>query len=97
MVGINGIGGFPEPVNTKQVSGPKAPALLAQTQPVDGVEISPEALNASSRGQLVSRSETADKLRLERIAQAKENLEQGVYRIQEVVLQVADRIAQYVD
>ncbi len=97
MVGINGIGGIPEPVNTKQVSGPKAPALQANVQQADGVEISVEALNASSRGQLVSRSETADQLRSERIAQAKENLEQGVYRIQEVVLQVADRIAQYVD
>ena len=97
MVGINGIGGLSEPVNTKQVSGPKSLAPLAQTQQADDVEISPEALNASSRGQLVTRSETADQLRAERIAQAKENIEQGVYRIQEVVLQVADRIAQYVD
>lgn len=95
MVGINGIGGVPEPTNT----GPnrKLPAPPPEVAPSDDVEISQEAVSASSRGQLITRSEDTSQLRVERIAQAKENLEQGVYRVQEVVLQLADRIAQYVD
>lgn len=90
MVGINGIGGPSEPVNprqgprhVKQVSAPSAAAS-------DGVQISPEGAAVSAAGK-------GSELRDARIQQAKDNIEQGVYRIQEVVLQVADRIAQYVD
>lgn len=90
MVGIHGIGGPSDPVNPRQGPGRVKPAEVPSAAASDDVQISAEAAAVSAAGK-------GSALRDERIERAKENIEQGVYRIQEVVLQVADRIAQFVD
>ena len=90
MVGIHGVGGPSDPVNPRQGPGRTKPVEVPSAAASDGVQISPEAAAVSAAGK-------GSALREERIERAKEKIEQGVYRIQEVVLQVADRIAQYVD
>ena len=90
MVGIHGIGGAPEPVKAKPAPPRKEPAPREAAK-ADRVEISSTAAKVS---QGVRRG---SEIREDRVAQAKENLEQGVYRIQEVVLQVAERIGRFAD
>ncbi len=97
MVSIQGIGGIPEPSESRQSQGrAKAQASPPPGQAEDGVEISAEAAQASRAAQVVAQTSNEPAVREERIAQAKENIEQGVYRIQEVVLQVASRLSRYV-
>ena len=57
----------------------------------DNVRLSPAARQAAELAQVLRNDETSD-IRTEAIARAKENLEQGAYRLQSVVLQVASRI-----
>lgn len=95
MVGIQGIGGTSGPVNAKQVAS-RAKAQAAAAAPAkDGIEISGEAQQASLVARYKELSQS-DAIREDRVAQAKQNLEQGVYRVQEVVLQVANRLAEFV-
>ena len=95
MVGIQGIGGTPDPANAKQVSD-RAKAQAAAAPPAkDGIEISSEAQQASQVARFKELS-PGDVIREDRVAQAKQNLEQGIYRVQEVLLQVANRLAAYV-
>ena len=97
MVGIQGLGGIPEPANNRQAQGkdrPSTPVTPASSD--DDVSISTEAAKASAAGDIVRRSEESTDIRAERIEQAKQNIEEGTYRVQEVVLQVASRIAHYV-
>ena len=92
MVGIQGIGGTSGTASAKQVSG-RAKAQAAAAPPAkDGIEFSGEAQQASQVARFKELS-PGDVIREDRVAQAKQNLEQGVYRIQEVVLQVANRLA----
>ncbi len=93
MVGIQGIGGTSGPVNAKQVAS-RAKAQAAAAPPKDGIEISGEAQQASLVARFKELSQS-DAIRQDRVAQAKQNLEQGVYRVQEVVLQVANRLAEF--
>ncbi len=99
MVGIHGIGEIPEPANTRQVQGrSKSPdSAPASATDGDGVQISQEAVEASQAADLVARTMDRSGLRHERVEQAKQNIEQGTYRVQEVVLQVAARLAQFVE
>ena len=97
MVGIQGIGEIPEPANSRQVQGRSKSPDSAPASATDGVQISQEAVEASQAGDLVARTVDQSGVRHERIEQAKQNIEQGTYRIQEVVLQVADRLAQFVE
>ena len=93
MVGIHGIGEIPEPANSKKAPERSATRDIAASNAArDGVELSTESVTASKAARV-----RAVEIREERVAKAKESIEQGAYRIQEVVLQVADRIARYVD
>jgi anti-sigma28 factor (negative regulator of flagellin synthesis) len=98
MIGVYGVGDAPE-LNGPRAATPRTrPAETAAPRPTDGVEISREAATAA-RG-ILTNSATApapETIRAERIERAKENIAQGAYRLQEVVLQVAARIAPYVD
>ncbi len=94
MVGIYGIGGIPEPANAAQVgtqpNKKEAPKAAAAQQ--DGVTLSTEALSTAKAVQLSQESEQQARLQAERVARAKERIEQGTYRVQSVVLLVAARI-----
>lgn len=97
MVGINGIGLTPEPAN-----GTRGPAREPRTDfsgawaVKDNVAISKEAQQASEAARALGASKTQSQYRAERVAEAKAKLEQGTYRIQEVVKLVASRVAVYV-
>ena len=94
MIGLYGVGGVPEPGVTR-ATGPRVrPAETNAPRVTDGVAISAEAA-AGSR--LVSEASPAETIRADRIERAKQNIEQGAYRVQDIVSQVAARIAPYVD
>lgn len=62
----------------------------------DGVAISSEAQKAQAAAQLVEMVKQDDSgVRAERVAEAKEQIEQGTYKLGEIVLQVAARVANY--
>ncbi len=98
MVGIQGVNGAPEPVGPKQVSSdrnraPQTPAAPSQ----DGVEISAQASRAAAVQNAVQAASNQSEIREELVAEAKDRIEQGAHRLQEVVLQVAARVAQFVE
>ncbi len=97
MVGIQGIGEIPEPANSRQVQGRSKSSDSTPARATDGVRISEAAVKATEVADLVARTVDQSGLRHERIEQAKRNIEQGTYRIQEIVLRVADRLAQLVE
>jgi len=97
MVGIQGLGGIPEPANNRQAQGKDRPtAPVTPESADDGVSISNEAAQAATAGNIIRQSGQADVIREERIEQAKQNIEEGIYRVQEVVLQVAARLSRFV-
>ena len=97
MVSIQGIGGIPEPGNSKptQKRGGHDDVKTSRVTD-DGVEISAQATQAAKAAQVVAQTNATSEIREERIAQAKENIEQGAYKLQEVVLAVASRISKYI-
>lgn len=96
MVGIQGIGITPEPANNKQVPGRSQKPAETPLRAEDGIEISPDGTKAAEAARIVAQS-PGDFVRNERITQAKENMEQGTHHVQEVVLQVALRLAKFVE
>lgn len=96
MVGINGVGGIPEPT-------PDRPASVrdrkreADSAPVreDGVRISPEAQEAANSARLASIAREDDGVRAEQVAAARERIERGEFRLPEVVAEVARRLSKY--
>jgi len=97
MVGIYGINGLPEPAtNTPESTRGKrsqARADVALSTGQDQVSLSPEAQQASTAVRLAEAAKAqSEEIRSERVAEARERLEQGTYRIQEVVLAVAARV-----
>lgn len=60
----------------------------------DDVRLSPEARVASELARVLRDDDTPD-IRMEAVERAKENLKQGAYRIQSIVLQVASRVDLY--
>ncbi|MCX5768687.1 MAG: flagellar biosynthesis anti-sigma factor FlgM [Candidatus Hydrogenedentes bacterium] len=96
MVGVSSIGIYAEPANPRRVNelrteaerfaagGDEEPAPVT-----DGANLGATALI------LAKASEQDDPVRTERIEQIRKSLEQGTYRVQEVLLKVAARIAKF--
>lgn len=97
MVSIQGIGGIPEPGNSKPAQR-RGSSDVADTSRVadDGVNISAEATQAAKAAEIAAQTRATSDIRDARVAQAKENIEQGAYKLQEVVLEVASRISKYI-
>ncbi|MCL4218823.1 MAG: flagellar biosynthesis anti-sigma factor FlgM [Candidatus Hydrogenedentes bacterium] len=100
MVAVTGIGGLPEPANTLDVKKSERTVPLApkpQDAERDDVAISEDAERAAEAARL-SRIAAAERERQreERLAEAKRRIEEGTYRIQEVVSVVAQRISGYI-
>ncbi len=93
MVGIQGIAGAPEPVGGTRAQGrSKAPA--PSTGPnTDGLDISPQAAQAAS----AAATDGQNEIRAERVAAARQRLEEGTHQLQEVVLDVAARLSRFVE
>jgi len=96
MGGIQGIGGPPEPVNLNNANGRsrKPENRPAATAADDTVHVSPEAADLAKLANVASEIDTQ---RAERIAQARENLQNGTYKVQEVLEVVASRISKYIE
>ena len=98
MVGIPSIAGIPEPANP---SGPLKPGgRTDKSKPAgttDGVDFSAAAQSASAVARLLEdrQDATSQEVRAERIAQARENIEQGIHQVNDVVRIVAARLSGY--
>ena len=96
MVGIQGVGGIPEPKPERPAKVREKETDVSQDSLVkDGVLISSEAQAAAKLARtLQSALETQD-VRAERVAAARERIDRGEYRNPEVVAKVAERISKY--
>ena len=97
MLNITGIGNL----NELQVSRPLKGArnLSADRTPTenqDGVQFSPESQSAAEVARFIRESAKAKEIRQERVDAAKENLEQGRHKVEEVIHAVAAALVGYV-
>lgn len=92
MYGLDGLHGLsgPQPVRKASASAPTANAERG-----DSIAISKEALTAAAAS--TKDADATPSVVEERIAAAKKSIEEGTYKLQHVVLQVAARIADVVD
>lgn len=97
MVGIQGVSGLPEPAGPRQTPGRPATPSGQTTSSSDGVDFSPEAAKAAQAQSFVAATQHQPDIRTERVEEARVKIEQGTHKLQEVVLQVAARVAQFVD
>ena len=94
MAGIQGIVGLTPPVG----NGPAGERPNRRTEvrtdsgQLDHVSISPEAKDKAEAARLAS---AAEEIRQKNVEEARENLEQGIYKMQSVVELVASRISPY--
>lgn len=93
MLGINGIIGLPEGTSSTQASERSRRVETQNVGSRDAVAISPEAREAANLSRLLRENEQSAEIRQERVEQAKQNLEQGTYKIIDVLKVVASRIA----
>jgi anti-sigma28 factor (negative regulator of flagellin synthesis) len=93
MVGINGIVGLPEGASSTQASERSRRPDLQTPGARDGLAISPAARDAAKITSMLRESEQSAQIRQERVEQAKQSIEQGAYKVVDVVKIVAARIA----
>jgi len=101
MVGIQSVGGIPEPVPEKPTkvksdrdSGVKDIRGSGKVNPPkeDQVVISSEAQAAAELSRLIQLSKEQEAVRPEKVEEAKQHLERGDYKKPEVVQKIAERI-----
>lgn len=99
MVGINGIGGIPEPANPRRAQGTDNKIAAQAPNATDGDEalFSDEAKEAASLGRMIEAANQQSEVRAEAIERARQNLEKGVHQILDVVRVVAARIAMHLE
>ena len=99
MVGINGIGGIPEPANPRQVRSTDNTVAGTASNATDGDEVffSTEAKEAANVGRLIESASQQSQVRAEAIERARQNIEQGVHQILDVVRVVAARVAMHLE
>lgn len=103
MVGIQGLGGIPEPksggpakVRSERESETRTlNSTTASSSSEDNVSISSEAQVAAEVARLVNASRTETDVRSDRVEAARARIEQGSYKDPEVVSQLADRLLKY--
>ena len=105
MVGIQGLGGVPEPKSdrTSKVRSERddvaksATTSDSGTQATDNVSISSAAQAAAEVARVVQLANAQSEIRMERVEEAKANIERGDYRDPEVVRQVAQRLIRFLE
>ncbi len=104
MVGIQGLGGVPEPKSDRtakvrsdrdQQAQDAQSASAGGARAKDDVNISSEARAAAEAGRIAQLAKNESDVRTERVEAARENLERGEYKNPEVVRQVAERLLKY--
>ena len=96
MVGMYGIDGVSELVNTKRAQPREKPAVPPKAAKEDQISLSHEAEETLAAARLGASGRAETDARAERIQCAKKNIEDGAYRVQEVVRLVAARISRYI-
>ncbi len=106
MVGIKGIGGFPDPKserttsktrNDKDNSSRDVSAGNSGSGSKDGLNISSEARAAVEAGRIIQAARAQADIRAYRVEAARQRLEEGLYKNPEVVRQVAEKIVKLID
>lgn len=101
MVGIQGLGGIPEPIPEKpsKIRSDKSteirnaqPATGSVENKSDAVVISSEAQAAAEVVRIVQMSKAQEQIRPDKVEQARQSIERGDYRKPEVVQKIAERI-----
>ncbi|HRK34165.1 MAG TPA: flagellar biosynthesis anti-sigma factor FlgM [Candidatus Hydrogenedentes bacterium] len=97
MVGVQGVGGIPEPtperpVNSRDKRRDEAVASAAQSS--DDVLISSAAQAAAKLTGLVALAQTDD-IRQDRVEQAKQALDRGDHKNPDIVAKLAERISKF--
>jgi anti-sigma28 factor (negative regulator of flagellin synthesis) len=94
---INRIGGPARPgrIEREEMQRRRAEAL-AGPGAQDEVQISPQARMASNIVQFSEAIKNLPEIRADRVQAARENIERGMYRVQDVVREVAARVSRYV-
>ena len=105
MVGIQGLGGTPEPKsggpakvrNERESSAlnSSSNSTSAPSSAEDNIQFSSEAQVAAEIARLVQTTSIQNEIRTERVEAARARLEQGSYKNPEVIGQVADKILKY--
>ena len=103
MVGIQGLGGVPEPKsggpakvrNERDNEAREVTSTTASSSAEDNVRISSEAQAAVEVARLVQASSTQTDIRADRVEAARARIEQGSYKDPAVVAKVADKILKY--
>jgi len=97
MIGVTGVGNGSSPVVASRPSARLSRKPPGPSSDRDAIEISAAARSVSqAMVGLLSRSAEETEVRAERVAQARELMEQGAHRVQAVVLQVASRLTKFI-
>ena len=103
MVGIQGLGGIPEPKsggptkvrNDRDENARDVSSTAGSSSAEDNVNISSEAQAAVEVARLVQASSTQSDIRADKVEAARQRLESGSYKDPAIVSQVADKISKY--
>lgn len=97
MVGIQGIGGVPDPRSDRPagVRDTKSNSSADETKSSDGVVISSEAQAAAVVANSIQSALGQEEIRADRVEAAKESIERGDFKKPEVVAEVAERISKF--
>jgi anti-sigma28 factor (negative regulator of flagellin synthesis) len=97
MEGIRGINGVPEPTSERSadVRARRREEARVTASQEDGVRISNEAQEAAGVARLVEIAREQPDVRPDRVAAAREHIEQGEHRRLDIVRRVAQRIRRY--
>ena len=104
MVGINGLGGIPEPKSERTASSKtertdasgSASKSSSGASSGDGVNISSEAQAAAEVGRIVALTRSQDDIRAEKVEAARERLLGGSYKDPEVVAKIAEKLLKFI-
>ncbi len=98
MVGIQGVGGVPEPKPERLANvrdSKQSPPAEGAAPSSDGVVISSEAQAAAVVATSIQASQGQDQVRVDRVEAAKESIERGDFKDPEIVEVVADRVSKF--
>ena len=102
MVGIQGLGGVPEPkpdrpakVRSEREGAATRGTASGSAGSQDAVKISNEAQAAAEVTRLVAASAAESDIRVDRVAEAREAIERGDYKNPEIVAKVAQKVSKY--
>ncbi|MBN4046763.1 flagellar biosynthesis anti-sigma factor FlgM [bacterium AH-315-P07] len=97
MIGVQGFGAVQEPTGPKHGPGRAKESDKTTNNPEpDGVSFSAEAEQVAETTSVAADSGIGNQIRQERVERAKESIEEGTYKIQDVVRQVASRLTKFV-